>query len=82
MKPTIDVHLPTRDLLIQCITDEVDLAVAKHGNDQWSRHEFYAILKEEVDEAWDEIKRNGEDWKLKAEIVQIAAVCLRYLETQ
>lgn len=60
------------------IIDECDRAIETHGNAPWSRHEFYGILMEEVEEAWKEIKENGNDAALFSEIIQIAAVCLRF----
>lgn len=53
-----------------------------NGRLQWGRHEFYAILKEEVDEVWDDIKADSPQEQLEKEIVQIVAVCLRYFETK
>jgi hypothetical protein len=42
-----------------------------------SCHEAYAVLKEEVDEMWDEIKANSE--RIEEEAVQVAAVALTIL---
>ncbi len=39
-----------------------------------SRHEGYAIMLEEVDELWDEIKQDGESSKVYAEAMQVAAM--------
>jgi hypothetical protein len=63
------------------VYDELDRAYAKHGAEPWSRHEFFAILKEEVDELWDDIKADREYGKIEAEMVQVAAMCFRYFET-
>lgn len=70
-----------RHEIIQAIVDELSRAYSKHGRDQWGRHEFYAIMKEEVDEAWDSIKKDLPQHELMKEIIQIAAMCIRYLET-
>jgi NTP pyrophosphatase (non-canonical NTP hydrolase) len=61
---------------------ELDRAYAKHGSAPWGRHEMYAILLEEVDELWDAIKANESDERVYAELVQVAAMCLRYAETK
>lgn len=66
---------------LEAVRDEVDYAVGKHGNDSWGRHEFYGVLKEEVDELWDAIKCDAPQWEVLAEALQVAAVCLRYAET-
>lgn len=60
---------------------ELDHAYAKHGTEQWGRHEFYAILKEEVDELWDAIKADEPLDRVRAEAIQVAAMPVRYLET-
>jgi hypothetical protein len=44
-----------------------------------SAHEGFAILKEEVDEMWDEIKANNIA-KARAEAVQVGAMALAFLE--
>ncbi|WP_256846853.1 hypothetical protein [Paenibacillus sp. Pae108] len=43
-----------------------------------SAHEGYAVLLEEVDEAWDAIKRNDLDHARK-EMIQVAAMAIRFL---
>lgn len=67
------------------IFDEVmmslDYAYAKHGKELWSRHEFYGVLLEEVDEIWDNIKEDLSKEELNKEILQVMCVCLRYIET-
>lgn len=60
---------------------ELDHAYAKHGALSWSRHEFYGVVKEEVDELWDAIKRDEPMENVIKEAMQIAAVCLRFVET-
>lgn len=44
-----------------------------------SPHEGFAILKEEVDELWDEVKANNAE-RTREEAVQVAAMALRFLE--
>ena len=45
-----------------------------------SAHEGYAILKEELDELWDEIKKKQHDpAKLEAEARQVAAMAIRFI---
>jgi NTP pyrophosphatase (non-canonical NTP hydrolase) len=61
---------------------ELDHAYTKHGADPWGRHEFAAVLREEVDELWDAIKQDNPIEEVLKEAMQIACVCLRYAETR
>jgi hypothetical protein len=70
-----------RAIFFKVVEEEVERVYRKHGRDLWGRHEFYGIIKEEVDEMWDAIKTNKSDDSLAAEIIQVAAMCLRFLET-
>jgi RNAse (barnase) inhibitor barstar len=67
------------------IQKEILKAEDLYGNFN-STHEAYAVLKEEVDELWDIVKKNTErtyglpEWKVKAlvpELIQIAAIAIR-----
>ena len=45
-----------------------------------SAHEGYAVIKEEVDELWDEIKsKQGTYETQKAEAIQVAAMAIRFI---
>ena len=43
-----------------------------------SKHEGFAILLEEVDELWHEVKHGGKK-KMKEEAIQVAAMAMRFL---
>ena len=61
------------------VRDEVIRAVEKHGKFA-SGHEGYAVLKEEVDELWDEIKANrGYQLSAMEEALQVAAMAIKYI---
>lgn len=46
-----------------------------------SNHEGYAIIKEEFDELWDEIKKKGDNnLAIESEAIQVAAMVLRFLK--
>ena len=60
---------------------EVEQAVARYGPFH-SAHEGYAVILEEVDELWDEVKKSPRRRDLaamKAEAVQVAAMAVRFL---
>lgn len=48
-----------------------------------SAHEAYSVILEEVDEFWDEVKKKQRDRdpiKMRAELIQIAAMAVRTIE--
>lgn len=79
--PQIRSDLQARALFRNRVADEIDRAYAKHGKPYWGRHEWWGILKEEVDELWDEIKADSDPGELLEELIQVAAMCLRFAET-
>lgn len=78
-------ELPIREFLISeslvKVNEEVTRAIKKHGSAPWGRHEFLGILLEEIDEAQRDIFSDAPQDQLLKEVAQIAAVCVRYLET-
>ena len=76
-----DIMSDRRSEIMGSIIDALERAYNKHGVFQWGRHEFYAILKEEVDELWDAIKNDDPMVNVYTEAIQIAAVVIRYMET-
>ena len=67
----------TEGEIVQEVLAELDIATAKFGSFN-SSHEGYAILKEEVDELWDEVKANRPN-RAREEAVQVAAMAIRFL---
>lgn len=49
-----------------------------------SYHEGYAVIKEELDELWDEIKKEkstlGPNLKMEKEAIQVSAMAIRFLK--
>lgn len=46
-----------------------------------NQHEGYAVILEEIDELWDEVKKNQRDYDIPAmrkEAIQCAAMCIRF----
>ena len=70
-----------RSKIIKAVEDELERIYKKYGDKPYaSRHEFYGILKEEVDEVWDDIKHNSDTFSLEKEIIQVISICFRHLE--
>jgi hypothetical protein len=43
-------------------------------------HEGYAVILEEVDELWTEVKTQNPEWsKMRRECIQIAAMAIRFI---
>ncbi len=71
------------ELLAGEILAELRRARAKHPRAFNSSHEGWAVLREEVDELWDEVKNQTEERsyaRMRKEAVQIAAMALRFIE--
>ncbi len=59
--------------------DELERATSKFGRFA-SGHEGYAIIKEELDELWDEIKdKKHTNEAMRAEAIQVAAMAIRFV---
>lgn len=65
----------------QIVLDEISRAKNKHPGDFHSAHEGYAVIHEELDELWDEVKKDGGGRDLAAlkEAKQTAAMAIRYM---
>ena len=69
----------TADIL-ELIKNEVSRAKTMYPTNFVNQHEGYAVMLEEVDELWDEIKKNQKNYNLlnqKKEAIQIAAMAVR-----
>ena len=66
--------------------EKIEVAVLasyeKHGTFRWGRHEAFGILLEEMDEVWEEITSDGTFEQLEEELIHVALVIVRYLETE
>lgn len=66
------------ELVTDAVVEEVKKARAKFPAMN-SPHEGYAVLLEEVDELWDEVKdRNFDPEKAKKEAIQVAAMAIAF----
>jgi len=66
---------------LRLVKAEVRRSITLHGCPLWGRHEAFAIIKEELDEVWEEVKKDGDSADLAVELMQTAAMCIRYLAT-
>ena len=61
------------------IGDELRRATVKHGP-MVNAHEGYAVILEEVDELWEEVKAQHPDKdKQQSEAIQVAAMAARFV---
>lgn len=69
----------TLDAAMEEVRKELLGATMNHGKFA-SAHEGYAILLEEVDELWDEVKkRHKSNRRMRAEASQVAAMAIRFM---
>jgi len=67
------------DAALAEVREEVEKAINKHGP-MASAHEGYAVIAEELDELWDEVKADrGYQESAMSEAKQVAAMGLKYL---
>ena len=67
--------------VIKAVRKEVERAMTLHGAMR-NAHEAYAVLLEEVDELWDEVKKNSktrDPLKMREEAIQVAAMAVRMI---
>ena len=77
-KTSDEKALPLTQVVLE-IADEYRSARVKH-RPMHSAHEGYAVIKEELDELWDEIKVKVPDTaKMRAEAMQVAAMALAFV---
>ena len=65
--------------LIDEIYIELEWARLQHP-DYHSAHEGYAVILEELDELWDEVKADGPKDRMRAEAIQVAATAIRFIQ--
>jgi len=78
---TLEYRCKLNDAL-SCVQNEVISAKGKFPANFVNQHEAYAVILEEVDELWDEIKKNQKKYDYPAqrkEATQAAAMLVRFL---
>lgn len=80
-KPVInEAHQEKTINILDLIKNEVARAKTMFPDNFVNQHEGYAVMLEEVDEFWDEVKKNQKKYDLlaqKKEAIQIAAMAVR-----
>lgn len=65
---------------IKSLTDELGRANRRYGSTFTSAHEGYAVLLEELDELWDEVKKKHPDkYRMYEEAVQVGAMAMKFI---
>lgn len=70
------------DTVLYEIREEIERAKNMYPNDFHNQHEAYAVILEEIDELWTEIKKNQKNYDLAAqdkEATQAAAMLVRLI---
>ena len=69
------------ELVADQMVRELMVALDKFPRVQASPHEMYAVLLEEVDELWDEVKgkRPDRNQRMIAEAIQVGAMAIRFI---
>lgn len=76
-----DAAIVKADCAMICVRDELIAATARYGQFN-SPHEGYAVIKEELEELWDEIKKRPavrNAGRMEAEAIQLAAMTIRFI---
>jgi len=74
--------MPDESKFAALVRQELEGARSKHAP-MMSAHHAYAVILEELDEFWDEVKRRGDAQSplaMLGEIIQVAAMCQRAAE--
>lgn len=67
-----------QDEIIDDVINQLDDAVTKHLKQYASPHEAYAIIQEELDEFWDEVKtQKPSKRRMRAELIHVAVTAVR-----
>jgi hypothetical protein len=76
---TYEERMALVDAVLLNVRAEIERAVAKHAP-MHSPHEGYAVIKEELDELWDDVKQDlGRRPNARLEALQVAAMGIRYI---
>ena len=82
INPVLKESPGREDKVVTEFYEEINRGIEKFGNYN-SYHEAYAVIKEEFDELWDELKVNADNrdlTKVYEEAIQVAATSYRLAE--
>lgn len=82
LNPVLKESPGREDKVVTEFYEEINRGIEKFGNYN-SYHEAYAVIKEEFDELWDELKVNADNrdlTKVYEEAIQVAATSYRLAE--
>jgi hypothetical protein len=75
----VRVQAPAAALVLNEVFAEIKKAIKGHGP-MHSGHEGFAVIREELDELWDEVKADrGKQASARTEAIQVAAMAVRYV---
>lgn len=67
------------DKILAEVRVELEKAIKKHGG-MCSAHEGHSVIREELDELWDEVKADrGYQDSARKEAIQVAAMGVKYI---
>lgn len=72
---------PLSSILEEIVREYISASI-KHGSFN-SVHEGYAVLLEEIDELWDEVRKQSKDRNIeniRRECIQIATMAIRFIK--
>ena len=64
--------------IIEAIEAEYERSTSELGN-FYNAHEGIAIIREEYDELWDEIKRGQNKKRMREEAIHVATMAIRFI---
>ncbi len=68
------------EAFLEMVRGEFERSNENNNSNFASSHEAYAVIKEELDEFWQEVKKKSSErntQRMVSELVQIAAMCLK-----
>jgi hypothetical protein len=75
---SIDQHrIDLTEAALGDVREEIMRAIARYPQFN-SHHEGFAVILEEIDELWDEIKTNNHK-RARVEAIQVAAMAVRFI---